>query len=147
MTVTALSRLLVLAATTTFLAGCGGGGDGADGENTAAASSTPSVTTVAPSDMTDQQKAPDRVTVEVKIQGGEVTPTNAALQAKVGQPIVIRVDSDAADELHVHSVPEHSFPIEAKPGQQFQFTVDVPGNVDIELHDADKVVATIQVQQ
>jgi sporulation-control protein spo0M len=147
-TVTALSRLLVLAATTTLLAGCGGGGDGADGGgSTAAASSTPSVTTVAPSDMTDQQKAPDRLTVEVKIQGGEVTPTNAALQAKVGQPIVIRVDSDAADELHVHSVPEHSFPIEAKPGQQFQFTVDVPGNVDIELHDAGKVVATIQVQQ
>lgn len=148
MTVTALSRFLVLAATTTLLAGCGGGGDGADGGgSTAAASSTPSVTTVAPSDMTDQQKAPDRLTVEVKIQGGEVTPTNAALQAKVGQPIVIRVDSDAADELHVHSVPEHSFPVEAKPGQQFQFTVDVPGNVDIELHDAGKVVATIQVQQ
>ncbi|MCV7171581.1 hypothetical protein H7I41_16830 [Mycobacterium manitobense] len=145
---TALSRFLVLAATTTLLAGCGGGGDGADGGgSTAAASSTPSVTTVAPSDMTDQQKAPDRLTVEVKIQGGEVTPTNAALQAKVGQPIVIRVDSDAADELHVHSVPEHSFPVEAKPGQQFQFTVDVPGNVDIELHDAGKVVATIQVQQ
>ncbi|MDO3637190.1 hypothetical protein [Mycolicibacterium arseniciresistens] len=145
---TALSRFLVLAATTTLLAGCGGGGDGADGGGSSAAgSSTPSVTTVAPSDMTDQQKAPDRLTVEVKIQGGEVTPTNAALQAKVGQPIVIRVDSDAADELHVHSVPEHSFPVEAKPGQQFQFTVDVPGNVDIELHDAGKVVATIQVQQ
>ncbi|MCZ8381397.1 hypothetical protein O6P37_21225 [Mycobacterium sp. CPCC 205372] len=144
---TALSRFLVLAATTTLLAGCGGGGDGADGGGSTAASSTPSVTTVAPSDMTDQQKAPDRLTVEVKIQGGEVTPTNAALQAKVGQPIVIRVDSDAADELHVHSVPEHSFPVEAKPGQQFQFTVDVPGNVDIELHDAGKVVATIQVQQ
>jgi sporulation-control protein spo0M len=137
-----------LAATTTLLAGCGGGGDGADGGgSTAAGSSTPSVTTVAPSDMTDQQKAPDRLTVEVKIQGGNVTPTNAALQAKVGQPIIIRVDSDAADELHVHSVPEHSFPVEAKPGQQFQFTVDVPGNVDVELHDAGKVVATIQVQQ
>ncbi|MEV3905229.1 hypothetical protein AB0K11_23150 [Mycobacterium sp. NPDC050551] len=145
---TALSRILVLAATTTLLAACGGGGDGADGgSSTAAASSSPSVTTVAPSDMTDQQQAPDRLTIEVKIQGGEVTPTNAALQAKVGQPIVIRVDSDAADELHVHSVPEHSFPVEAKPGQQFQFTVDVPGNVDIELHDAGKVVATIQVQQ
>lgn len=148
MTVTALSRILVLAATTTLLAACGGGGDGADGGgSTAAASSSPSVTTVAPSDMTDQQQAPDRLTIEVKIQGGEVTPTNAALQAKVGQPIVIRVDSDAADELHVHSVPEHSFPVEAKPGQQLQFTVDVPGNVDIELHDAGKVVATIQVQQ
>ncbi|MGA5465996.1 hypothetical protein [Mycobacterium sp. NPDC050041] len=145
---TALSRTLVLAATTTLLAACGGGGDGADGGgSTAAASSSPSVTTVAPSDMTDQQQAPERLTIEVKIQGVDVTPTNAALQAKVGQPIVIRVDSDAADELHVHSVPEHSFPVEARPGQQFQFTVDVPGNVDIELHDAGKVVATIQVQQ
>lgn len=130
-----------------LLAGCGGSGGGEQGGETSAASAAPSASTVSPSDMTDQQQAPERVTLDVKITGGDVTPTNAALQAKVGQPIVIRVDSDAADELHVHSVPEHTFPIEAKPGQQFQFTVDVPGNVDVELHDVHKVVATIQVQQ
>ncbi len=50
----------------------------------------------------------------------------------------MRVNSDVADELHVHSTPEHTFKIEAKPTQQFQFTVDVPGKVDVELHQAEQ---------
>jgi hypothetical protein len=29
---------------------------------------------------------------------------------------------------------------------QFQFSIDVPGNVDIELHQLNKVVATVSVQ-
>ncbi|EUA12674.1 hypothetical protein I553_4068, partial [Mycobacterium xenopi 4042] len=46
-------------------------------------------------------------------QQGQVTPTNATLQAKVGAPITFDVTSDAADELHVHSVPDHKFAVAA----------------------------------
>jgi heme/copper-type cytochrome/quinol oxidase subunit 2 len=84
--------------------------------------------------------------VDVTIAKGQVTPTNATLQAKVGQPITFRVTSDAADELHVHSVPDHKFPVAAAPNQTFQFIVDVPGNVEVELHHLDLTIATIQVQ-
>ncbi|WP_371287052.1 hypothetical protein [Mycobacterium sp. PS03-16] len=129
-----------------LVAACGSSQD--VGEETAASMSPtpPSESTISPSDMTDQQQPPNRLTIDVSIQGGNVTPTNAELQGKVGEPIVVRVNSDAADELHVHSVPDHTFPIEAKPGQQFQFTVDVPGNVEIELHDLHRVIASVQVQ-
>ena len=61
---------------------------------------------------------------------GQVTPTNATLGAKVGQPITLRVTSDANDELHVHSSPDHKFQVAAAPNQTFQFKVDVPGNVE-----------------
>ena len=80
------------------------------------------------------------------IQGGKVTPTNEQVQASVNQPIIFRVNSDVADELHVHSNPEHNFKIEARPGQSFQFTVNVPGKVDVELHQLKKTIATIAVQ-
>ncbi len=50
----------------------------------------------------------------------------------------MNVNSDVADELHVHSTPDHTFKVEAKPAQTFQFTVDVPGKVDIELHQLNK---------
>ena len=76
----------------------------------------------------------------------QVKPVNATLQAKVGQPITFRVSSDAADELHVHSVPDHEFKVAAAPNQTFQFSVNVPGNVDVELHHLDRTVATIQVR-
>jgi heme/copper-type cytochrome/quinol oxidase subunit 2 len=90
--------------------------------------------------------AAGNLTVEVTIAKGQVTPVNATLQARVNQPITFRVTSDVADELHVHSVPDHEFQIAAAPNQTFQFSVGVPGNVDVELHHLDRTVATIQVR-
>ena len=96
--------------------------------------------------MSNDQAPPTRLTIDVDIKGGNVTPTNQQLQAGLKEQIIIRVTSDAADELHVHSTPEHKFNIDAKPMQMFQFTVDVPGKVDVELHHLDKTIATITVQ-
>ncbi len=137
-------RLLgLLAAAALLAAGCGGGGGSENAKNS---STSPSATTINPSDMPNVQAPPDRLLIDVTIKGGEVNPTNAQLQAKVNEPIVVKVDSDVADELHVHSTPDHTFKVEAKPVQRFQFTVNVPGNVDIELHQLNKTIATVQVQ-
>lgn len=139
-------RIFLVTAAALLAAACGGGGGGShDGHDSAGAA--PSASTISPSDMTDQQQPPSRLTIDVAIAGGNVTPTNAQLQGKVGEPIVLNVTSDVADELHVHSVPDHTFTVEAKPNQRFQFTVDVPGNVEIELHELNRVVASVQVQQ
>lgn len=86
------------------------------------------------------------LSVSVTIAHGQVTPANAVLQATVHQPITLHVTSDADDELHVHSVPDHKFEVTAAANQTFEFTVDVPGNVDVELHHLDRTVATIQVR-
>lgn len=96
--------------------------------------------------MTDAQNPPERLVIDVTIKGGEVTPTNEQLQAGLNEQIVIRVDSDAVDELHVHSSPDHTFPVAIGPAQSFQFSVGVPGRVDVELHDLGTTIATIQVQ-
>ncbi|MEB3981940.1 hypothetical protein OQ968_11755 [Mycobacterium sp. 663a-19] len=84
--------------------------------------------------------------VDVTIANGQVTPTNARLRARVRQPITLHVTSDATDELHVHSTPDHKFQVAAAPNQTFRFGVDVPGNVEVELHHLDRTIATIQVQ-
>ncbi|OBF79694.1 hypothetical protein A5791_10935 [Mycobacterium sp. 852002-51163_SCH5372311] len=84
--------------------------------------------------------------VDVVIANGQVTPTNATLQAKVNQQITLKVSSDATDELHVHSTPDHKFQIAAAPNQTFQFSVEVPGTVEVELHHLKRTVATIQVR-
>jgi hypothetical protein len=87
-------------------------------------------------------KADSRTVIDVTIAGGTVTPTNAQALAVAGRPILLAVTSDVVDELHVHSVPEHTF---ARPDQQFEFTVEVPGRVDVELHDLHRTVVTIEV--
>jgi hypothetical protein len=141
--VTTSRTFLILTAAALITAGCGGS-NGTDNASGSTSSSQPS--TVGPSDMPNVQAPPTRLAIDVDIKGGNVTPTNQQLNAGVKQQIIIRVNSDAADELHVHSTPEHKFNIEAKPMQIFQFTVDVPGKVDVELHNLNKTIATITVQ-
>jgi hypothetical protein len=139
-------RLVVLlAAGAVLLAGCGGGQSVTEQSAPTAASAS----TVSPSDMSNQQSPPDRLVIDVTINGGEVNPANQRLETKVKTPIIVRVKSDKADELHVHSTPEHTYKIVPNPDQQyqqFQFTVDVPGKVDIELHQLGTTIATVQVQ-
>lgn len=88
---------------------------------------------------------PQGLTIDVTIANGQVSPTNATLQARVGEQITLKVTSDATDELHVHSTPDHKFEVAAAPNQTFQFSIDVPGKVDVELHHLKRTVATIQV--
>jgi sporulation-control protein spo0M len=137
--VTKSKALMIFAAAALITAGCGGSGN-----QTAAAGS--SATSTNPAQLQDNQAPPDQVEIDVMIQGGNVTPVNDQVQASLKEPIVIHVNSDVADELHVHSTPDHTFKVEAKPNQTFQFTVDVPGKVDVELHHLNKTIATIQVQ-
>ncbi len=96
--------------------------------------------------MTDAQAPPERLVIDVTIKGGQVTPTNEQVQAGLDEQIIIRVNSDVTDELHVHSSPEHTFDVGIGPAQSFQFTVGVPGRVDVELHQLHTTIATIQVQ-
>jgi hypothetical protein len=96
--------------------------------------------------MSNDQAPPTRLVVDVDIKGGNVIPTNEQLQAAANEQIIIKVSSDVDDELHVHSTPDHTFKVEPKSGQSFQFTVGVPGKVDVELHKANKIIATIAVQ-
>jgi hypothetical protein len=134
---------VILTATALITAGCGGS-NSTDNASGSTSSSQPS--TVSPSDMSNDQAPPTRLVIDVTIKEGKVTPTNEQLQAAAKEQIVVRVNSDVADELHVHSTPDHKFTVDAKPNQTFQFTVDVPGKVDVELHHLDKTIATIAVQ-
>jgi major membrane immunogen (membrane-anchored lipoprotein) len=128
-------RVVVVLTILAFVAGCGG-------SKTSGPSSSPNQQA-----SQSQPQTPAGLVVDITISNGAVTPANAEFKAKVGQPITLRVNSDATDELHVHSVPDHEFEIQAKPNQTFQFSIDVPGQVEVELHKLDRTVATIQVQQ
>lgn len=131
-----------LAAVGLVVAGCG-----SESETPSAPNDVSSTvdTTVVQSD-SEQATDTDSTDIDVSIAGGEVTPTDERIEGTVGREIVLTVDSDAVDELHVHSVPEYTFPVAVGEDQEFRFTVDVPGSVDIELHDAGVTVATVLVR-
>ena len=85
------------------------------------------------------------VTIDVQISNGAVEPSGERLEATVGQPIRLRVNSDAADELHVHSDPEHTFDVQAKDGQTFAFTIDRPGVYEVESHETGNIIVSLAV--
>lgn len=135
-------RSCVLVATlAVILSGCSSSGTEHPSSTASAQHSSSAV-----SSSTSAPPQPTDVVLNIRISDGKVTPTNAHWAAKIGEPITLKVDSDVADEIHVHSVPDHSFEVKAEPGQTFQFTVDVPGNVEIELHRLDRTVGTLQVR-
>ncbi len=100
----------------------------------------------APSAATSSPSAAAGPVVNVTIAAGVVTPTNAEVDAAVGQPIVLEVSSDTTDTIHVHSIPERVFDVQPLPGQRFEFSVGIPGRVDVELHDLNRTVVTIVVR-
>lgn len=128
-------RAALAAATVLGLAGCGS----AQAPTPTSTAGTGATSSATPGTARD-------TVIDITIAGGAVDPVNAEFSATVGAPITLRVSSDAADELHVHSVPEHSFDVAARPDQVFTFTVEVPGRVEVELHHLDRTVATIQVR-
>jgi hypothetical protein len=71
------------------------------------------------------------VLLDVQIGNGAVTPVNAPLHAGVGQPVVMRVNTDEYGELAVGDSPELRFQVDprGKAPQIFQFTIDGPGTV------------------
>lgn len=120
-------------------AGCASADDGGHAGHDQAEHSS-AAATAAP------QAGQQALVIPVRLAGGAVTPDDTRLEAAVGQPIELVVDSDTGDELHVHSTPDHTFEVKPAAGQRFSFTVAVPGRVEIELHDAGRTVATVLVR-
>ncbi len=117
------------------LAGCGGSSSGSSD-----AGKPPSPATKA-SALNTQAAA----TIEVTIKGNNIAPVAEPLTIGVGQTVSIDVTSDRAGTLHVHSSPEHEYNF--NPGSShYEFTLDQPGQVDIEEHVSNTLIARVTVQ-
>lgn len=88
----------------------------------------------------------DAVEVEIEIEDGQTTPAGERITVQPGQTIELEIDSDTADELHVHANPDHSFAVKPTDGQTFEFAIDQPGVYEMESHETGTQVISIQVQ-
>ncbi len=121
------------------------GDDGA--EVTPEAEPTPDVTTSQATEEPPKKTSDSEAgaTLAIEVAGDDISPSGKTITMSVGDTLTIRVVSDRAGELHVHSSPEQS--VEFKAGEtRRDLTIDKPGQVDIEEHDSDKLVARLLVQ-
>jgi len=109
-----------------LLAGCGDSGPSTDAP-AGTDQPAPTATATAP--------ASEGVVVDITIADGKVTPQGKRIDVEVGEPITLLVTSDEADEIHVHSDPEHSLDVVAGDvAKELTFVVDTPGQVAVESH-------------
>jgi hypothetical protein len=110
------------------LAGCGGSGSGSGGSNDGASS--------------------EPVTVTITEKNGAISPDDGhVVDVHKGQKVQLVVTTDADDEIHVHSIPEHEFEVKAGASAEKlpPFSITTPGRFIIESHGLDVTLVTLQV--
>lgn len=145
-----LTTLTIL--TLMVLTGCAGADTDAEPSDTAStsaapspdgdsASSPPAGASTAPAEPAE----PAAREVKVTVSGGEVTPNGKRVDLKVNEPLVLRVTSDRAGELHAHSRPEQTLAY-SKGTSTLRLKVENPGVVDVEDHETGIVVLQLEVR-
>jgi hypothetical protein len=86
------------------------------------------------------------VIIEITENAGKISPDDGhVVEVAKGQEVQLNVSSDADDEIHVHSDPEHEFEIAAGEDKTFTFTIDTPGTIPIESHGLEVTIVKLQV--
>ena len=85
-----------------------------------------------------------KVTIDITVKDGKVTPHGDRVKAKVGQPVTLNIDADTSGEIHVHSSPEQEIAFD-KGTSTKKLTIDQPGIVDVEDHALEQVIVQLEV--
>jgi hypothetical protein len=114
------------------------------GTTTAAVTSPPTIEPTTTETETATIAAPEGTELVVTIRGGEPVDGIVRAEAKKGDPVVVIVRSDVADEVHVHG---YDLMADVAPGKpvRIEFTADLTGRFEIELEDRGKQIAQLTV--
>lgn len=84
-------------------------------------------------------------TIEITINGSDVTPNGDRVQVAVNQEVDLEITADKAGSLHVHSDPEQTLPY--KQGEtSVKIAINRPGIVAVESHALNKVIVQLEVR-
>jgi Cupredoxin-like domain len=81
----------------------------------------------------DDNSAGQSARAEITVTDGEVSGPER-VEVEEGQQVVLIVESDVADEVHVHG---YDLLESVAPGQpaRFEFQAEMPGRFEVELHE------------
>lgn len=107
-----------------------------------APSATSTTTTTVPATTTTVD---DTVVIEVKVEAGQLVSERRA-EVKLGDSVRLVIESDAADELHVHG---YDLTAEVVAGQttELTFVAEIPGIFEVEFETSRLQVLELVVNQ
>jgi hypothetical protein len=119
-------------------------------ESTAATTSTPTRSVSSPSSTRPitstpepEPSGPTRIEITVR----NAAPVGGIVRAKVdeGDLVVIVVDADVSDEIHLHG---YDLSADVAPGDpaRLEFRAKIPGRFEVELEERSRQIAEIEVE-
>lgn len=145
---TRIAALLVTLAAVVVLFFIFKGGDDDNDSTTATTETTATTSTTTQAEKSDADKPkpkPEKPSVTViKVVGGEPQGGIADLEFSEGEEVRFDVESDTADEIHVHGYDiEEEVP--ANGTAKFDFPADLEGVFEVELHSSATQIAELTV--
>ncbi|HEX7275991.1 MAG TPA: hypothetical protein VF244_01320 [Acidimicrobiales bacterium] len=146
----ALSRPLRLAAIVVMVAGLGLSACGSDDDpTTTTTTAAPTPTTTSGTGATTTVPATTTTTASGRVaeftySGGNVSG-DSRVTAKLGEQVTIRVTSDVAEEIHVHTY-DLTVDLEPAVAGEVTFTADIPGVHEVELEHSHLRLTSLEVQ-
>jgi hypothetical protein len=121
-----------------------------DSENAAATTSTPtpsvsSHASTRPMTSTPEPEPSGPTRIEITVR--DAAPVGGIVRAKVneGDKVVIVVDADVSDEIHLHG---YDLSADVAPGDpaNLKFQASIPGRFEVELEERGRQIAEIEVE-
>ena len=109
-------------------------------------STSPTATTPTPSPSVTSEPA-NKVTIDITIADGQVSPNGKKVDIEVGQQIVLNVTSDEDDEIHAHTSGD-GYELEVTAGKKVtgSFTITSPGSYEVESHHLEKTIVILNAR-
>lgn len=127
------------------LAGCAGDVDRAGGESSEAPRSSGIIPSGAPGIPTATPDIPAApIIVELTVSDGVVAPGNNEVLVPLGSEVRLLITSDTDEQAHVHGY-ELTLDLPANQQAELEFTADVPGIFEVELHEGGQLLCALRV--
>jgi hypothetical protein len=128
-----------------LVAGCGGDDGGEAASTTAAATTLTSTTGTTTGDATTTTAGFAGKLIQVRVAGGKVETAERRVTVSRGDRVRVQVESDQADEVHVHGFDLSKQVGPGKPAT-VEFTANLPGVWEVELEDAKRKLFDLEVR-
>jgi FtsP/CotA-like multicopper oxidase with cupredoxin domain len=127
-----------------LVAGCGGD-DGGEAASTTAAVTTTSTTTATSTSAAATTAGFAGKLIQVRVAGGKVETAERRVTVSRGDRVRVQVESDVADEVHVHGF---DLSKQVGPGTPatVEFTANLPGVWEVELENAKRKLFDLAVR-
>jgi hypothetical protein len=131
-----------------LVAGCGGddgGGQAASTSGSATSSPTSATGPTSTSEATTTTAGFAGTLIEAKVTGGKVGTAERRVGVERGERVRIKVESDQADEVHVHGY-DLKRPVGPGKPATIEFAADLPGIYEVELEATKRKLFDLEVR-